>query len=191
MGHTIRADRPEGGRVSFDLDTFVEYELPLDKPLVFPIINRTLYRDDKGTWLYREQKMETKLETPGQIELAKIGMGTSGFDEGRFRIVSATEAGEMFRKAELPVPPELGSGSKADAHERDSDREIVDTLRAVGHRLTTSRLLKEMNDRKMNPSESTVKKRLAEMIKDRRLNNDPKTKPKGYGLPEWSGSSGS
>jgi hypothetical protein len=48
-----------------------------------------------------------------------------------------------------------------------------------------------MYKRGLEPSESTVKKRLAQLVKDRRLTNDPKARPKGYGLPEWSGSSGS
>jgi hypothetical protein len=71
------------------------------------------------------------------------------------------------------------------------DREIIETLRAVGRRLTTEGLLGEMSRRGLNPSGSTVKKRLAELVKGRRLNNDPKARPRGYGLPGWEGSSGS
>jgi hypothetical protein len=71
------------------------------------------------------------------------------------------------------------------------DHLIVDTLRAVGHRLTTSQLLSEMVKRGERPSESTVKKRLAAMVTDGRLTNDQKARPKGYGLPEWTSSPGS
>jgi len=74
---------------------------------------------------------------------------------------------------------------------RESERQIVETLRAVGHRLTTRKLLDEMSKRGPT-SESTVKKRLAEMVKTDRLDSDPKAKPPGYGLPEWDlGSPGS
>jgi hypothetical protein len=76
--------------------------------------------------------------------------------------------------------------------QRNSDREIVETLRAVGHRLSTEKLLDAMDKRRLNPSPSTVKKRLAAMVKDERLTKDPKSRPRGYGLPEWGrGSSGS
>jgi hypothetical protein len=76
--------------------------------------------------------------------------------------------------------------------ERESDRQIIETLRAVGHRLTTTELIDEMAQRGLNPSDSTVKKRLAAMVKNGQLTNDPKAKPRGYGLPEWrDGSSGS
>jgi hypothetical protein len=75
--------------------------------------------------------------------------------------------------------------------ELDSDRVILETLRAVGHRVTTSELLTEMTKRDLSPSDSTVKKRLAQMVKDRRVDNKPKAKPKGYGLPGWNGSVGS
>jgi hypothetical protein len=84
-----------------------------------------------------------------------------------------------------------GKPSIVDPPEREPDRQIIETLRAVGHRLTTKKLLAKMSDRKLNPAESTVKKRLAEMVKNRRLTNDPKARPRGYGLPEWIGSSGS
>jgi hypothetical protein len=73
-----------------------------------------------------------------------------------------------------------------------SECEILKTLRAIGHRLTTKLLIDAMAAIELNPSESTVKKRLAAMMKEGRLDNDPKTKPPGYGLPEWRrGSAGS
>jgi hypothetical protein len=72
------------------------------------------------------------------------------------------------------------------------DRQIIETLRAVSHRCTTKALLAVMGKRGLNPSDSTVKKRLAEMVKDRRLTKNPRAKPPGYGLPEWGdGSAGS
>jgi hypothetical protein len=83
------------------------------------------------------------------------------------------------------------SQAKTTPLERKPDRQIIETLRAVGHRLTTTQLLEEMSKRELHPAESTIKKRLAVMTGDGRLNNDPKAKPRGYGLPEWNGSSGS
>ena len=71
------------------------------------------------------------------------------------------------------------------------DVEICETLKAVGHRLTTIELLSEMSVRYSAVSDSTVKKRLAEMVRDKRLTNDPKARPRGYGLREWDGSLGS
>jgi len=87
---------------------------------------------------------------------------------------------------------ELAVANSATPIQCESERQIVETLQAVGHRLTTKKLLGEMSKRKLIPSESTVKKRSAEMVKIGRLTKDPKAKPPGYGLPEWGlGSSGS
>jgi len=89
--------------------------------------------------------------------------------------------------------PEAGGSNRGDAAlnppQCESEREIVETLRAEGHRLTTSKLLSAMTRDGLNPSESTVKKRLTEMVKGGRLTKDPKAKPPGYGLPEWGGGS--
>jgi hypothetical protein len=102
------------------------------------------------------------------------------------------EESEVIRdQQESGIPPSRGpSFARADAV-RESDLQIIDTLRAVGHRLTTTKLLSAMTGRGLNPSESTVKKRLAGLVKGRRLTRDPKASPRGYGLPEWDGSSGS
>jgi hypothetical protein len=94
----------------------------------------------------------------------------------------------------IPVPAEL-SHARVDAEfnipERESDLQIIETLRAVGHRLTTTKLISAMTECGLNPSESTVKKRLAGLVKSGQLDNDPKARPRGYGLPEWDGSRGS
>jgi hypothetical protein len=101
--------------------------------------------------------------------------------------------------AGISLPPELSWApptTETDPGEWECDRQIIDTLRAVGHRLTTTELLSKMENRyvekrQSKPSESTVKKRLAVMTKDGRLDNDPKAKPRGYGLSEWDSSAGS
>jgi hypothetical protein len=66
-----------------------------------------------------------------------------------------------------------------------TDRQILDTLRDVGHRLMTGELLAEMASCELKPSRSTVTKRLALMVKSGRLTKDPKARPRGYGLPGW------
>ena len=80
-------------------------------------------------------------------------------------------------------------GESATQVERDADRDIIETLRAIARRCTTTALLTQMNDRGLVAADSTVKKRLAEMIKDGRLTKDPKARRPGYGLPEWNCSS--
>src|SRR5262245_43422234 len=64
------------------------------------------------------------------------------------------------------------------------DEQIISALKAVGHRLTTTKLLSKMDSlNSENFSESTVKKRLATMVLENRLTNDRKGEPPGYGLP--------
>ena len=102
MPNIIRADRLEGGRVAYDVETFVEYPIPIDVTIL-PIIRRTLYKDEANTWIYREERLVQKLDTLARIELAVRGIPSSDFDEGRFRIVSAEQAEEMLRSSGVPV----------------------------------------------------------------------------------------
>jgi hypothetical protein len=108
----------------------------------------------------------------------------------------------------IPIPPEATMAKLRDVTHRyeillkiitsdqppsrwDVEPRIIETLRHVGQRRTTTKLLGEMSKRGLKESDSTVKKRLAEMVKDQRLTKDPKANPPGYGLPEWeTGSSG-
>jgi len=69
-------------------------------------------------------------------------------------------------------------------------QDIISVLRSAGHRLTTSQILNALDKRYMTWGESTVKAKLAEMVRDGTLTNDPNARPQGYGLPEWSGGSG-
>jgi hypothetical protein len=82
-------------------------------------------------------------------------------------------------------------GSRDGCSVWEADGQIVETLKAVGHRLTTSPLLSKMSERYENVSVSTFKQRAAVMVREGRLTNDPKARPRGYGLPEWDGSPGS
>jgi hypothetical protein len=106
--------------------------------------------------------------------------------EHHYRILSEQEAKAKFEAAGLSFPFELKAPSKEKIpSQHKSDQEILETLRGVGHRLTTNRLIDAMSERGLNPAESTVKKRLAEMVRDGLLTNDPTVNPRGYGLPEW------
>jgi hypothetical protein len=71
------------------------------------------------------------------------------------------------------------------------DDRILETLKTVGRRLSTTKLISAMNARGRRVSVSTVKKRLALMVREKRLTNDTKAKPRGYGLREWDHSAGS
>jgi hypothetical protein len=79
---------------------------------------------------------------------------------------------------------------KAEASRWEVDSRIIDTLKLVNCRLTTTQLQQEMKRRGLVVSPSTIKKRLAAMVKERRLISDLKANPPGYGLPEWNGSPG-
>ena len=141
--------------------------------------------------------------------------GASFYHPSRFEDTSPIETGRDKGKAALVFNPdkarayledlarrieeietlmsaEQSIGGPVIPTHRESECQIVSTLRDVGHRCTTTELIREMDKRKLHPSDSTVKKRLAEMVKEGRLDKDPKAKPPGYGLPEWKrGSLGS
>jgi hypothetical protein len=100
--------------------------------------------------------------------------------DGQGRLISELESLLAARRQSLP------------SSRPGSDREIIDTLRSVGYRCTTKKLLQEMTNRRLNPSDSTIKKRLAGLVQDGVLDKDAKAVPPGYGLLEWTvGSSGS
>lgn len=73
----------------------------------------------------------------------------------------------------------------------EADEQIRCTLEAVGQRLTTTELLSKMAAIYPGVSDSTVKKRLSLMVREKRLTNEQKIRPRGYGLPEWDSSFGS
>jgi hypothetical protein len=65
------------------------------------------------------------------------------------------------------------------------EADIIQTLREVGCRLTTSQLLTELSRRGRLHGTSTVRKALADMVDSQRLTNKQDCMPKGYGLPDW------
>jgi hypothetical protein len=83
------------------------------------------------------------------------------------------------RAARKPSPPPAASNWEA-------DDQIVQTIRKAGERLTTDQLLYAMQGLGLSAKESTVKKRLAALVENKTLTNDPRAKPRGYGLPEWN-----
>jgi hypothetical protein len=109
------------------------------------------------------------------------------------RMDSAAETLEELLPDYTPTPPQNGNGPRANSYAAlpELDRQIIETLRVVGYRLTTMKLYREMDRPNRPVSLPTLKRRLAELVDGRWLDNDPKAKPRGYGLPEWrSGSSG-
>jgi hypothetical protein len=107
--------------------------------------------------------------------------------------VSIVQTDEDFvrldlRRNGIPIPSELSDLTKSEFSEREIDNQIFEALRHKGHRLTTLKLLKAMEEVGGATSESTLKKRLAQLVKAKRLDNSPKAKPRGYGLPKWNGS---
>jgi hypothetical protein len=64
-------------------------------------------------------------------------------------------------------------------------REIKETLRGVGHRLTTAEVLRELSRRGYKWGESTVKQTLATLVDTDEIDNRQDVNPRGYGLKEW------
>jgi hypothetical protein len=64
-------------------------------------------------------------------------------------------------------------------------QDITGVLQAVNRRLTTSGILGELTARQIYWGESTVKRALAEMVRDGQLTNRGDVRPRGYGLPAW------
>lgn len=66
-----------------------------------------------------------------------------------------------------------------------SQQDIVDLVRRSGHRLTTTGVLAGLAACGIEVSEGMTKQTLATLVQFGVLTNDPKAKPRGYGLPEW------
>jgi hypothetical protein len=64
-------------------------------------------------------------------------------------------------------------------------QDITKVLHEKNHRLTTSQILRELRVNGMIWGESTVKRALADMVRDHELNNRTGIRPRGYGLPAW------
>jgi hypothetical protein len=90
------------------------------------------------------------------------------------------------RKAGQPLPElSVSFGQELLPALSPAEREIVDVIRDVGHRMTTREIL-EMLEAKGPVSVGTTKQALAAMRRHRVLTNRSDTRPRGYGLPEWA-----
>jgi hypothetical protein len=162
---------------------------------------------DQVDWLYRSTKMAYRghgkfnMAIDATIELVE-GIGESAERRSMWGprtteilgwMDSAAETLEELLQDYTPTPPQNWNGPRANSYSAlpEFDRQIIETLRAVGYRLTTMKLYGEMDRPDRPVSLPTLKRRLAELVDGQWLDNDQKAKPRGYGLPEWrSGSSG-
>ncbi len=82
-----------------------------------------------------------------------------------------------------------GSGGSPEAGHMDDlsqcKQAITRVLHDVNHRLTTNKVIEELQGRNLLWGESTVKRALAEMVREGELNNRRSPRPRGYGLPGW------
>jgi hypothetical protein len=71
---------------------------------------------------------------------------------------------------------------------KDYHEDILSILRKVGHRLTTSKVLSALAHAGKPYGETTVKQALRDLCRPpfELLDNRQDTRPKGYGLREWS-----
>jgi hypothetical protein len=160
-----------------------------------------LYTDRATDWLRRSAQMALRglgkfgMVIDATIELVwavsesaeRWAMCGWGIAEALDRMNAAAETLEELLRDYTPAPPERGNGPRANSISAlpDFDRQIVETLRAVGHRMVTMKLYHEMDRPNRVVSLPTLKKRLAALVRDGWLDNKQKARPKGYGLPEW------
>ena len=82
-----------------------------------------------------------------------------------------------------------GAGERSVAESVDDlsecKQDITRILHEIRHRLTTGKILQEMRARNLVWGDSTVKRALAEMVRDHELNNRSGVRPRGYGLTAW------
>ncbi len=80
-----------------------------------------------------------------------------------------------------------GEWSEAEGAEDLSQckQDITRVLHEKNRRLTTNQILKELRVRESLWGDSTVKRALADMVRDGELNNRTGIRPRGYGLPTW------
>jgi hypothetical protein len=83
------------------------------------------------------------------------------------------------------VPAEERASTESTNGFAEYKRDITRILQENHHRLTTTKILQELEVRNLFWGESTIKRALAEMVRDRELNNRRDVRPRGYGLPAW------
>lgn len=89
--------------------------------------------------------------------------------------------------AVLAVPPVGSIGAPAKSTEMAAVKvDILEVVQAVGQRLVGNKILEELARRNIAWGDTTVKIALSDLVRDGKLTNRQDTRPKGYGLPEWS-----
>jgi len=85
----------------------------------------------------------------------------------------------------LSAATEPPTSREADEHVQ-CKRDITTVLQEAGRRLTTTEILRTLEARQLLWGESTVKRALAEMVREEELTNQRDIRPRGYGLPNWT-----
>lgn len=78
-------------------------------------------------------------------------------------------------------PPGMESADDLSGCKQD----ITRVLHEKQSRLTTSKILQELRAHDLYWGESTVKRSLADMVREGELTNRSGVRPRGYGLPSW------
>ena len=82
------------------------------------------------------------------------------------------------------LPPESAEAARMNDLSR-CKQAITKVLHDVKHRLTTTKILEELQARDLIWGDSTVKRALAEMVREHELTSRKAPRPRGYGLPAW------
>jgi hypothetical protein len=120
---------------------------------------------------------------PGIVEAVRAALARAG-EEGRRPVcLTVWFSDNCCAQLGLPAAGALGGAARDELPQCKQD--ITGVLHAVNHRLTTSGILKELATRGNDWGVSTVKRALAEMVRDGELTNRKDVRPRGYGLPSW------
>jgi hypothetical protein len=147
-------------------------ETPLSEPFrlkdlrQFPLPNKSLATKFKA--ITAAELSMLQLELVQSIAIAEKGIQPSPAGEPSMSIPDAT-------------------GSKL-SQLSASQRRVFDELVRCGHRMTKDELASVFDregDEGSDISEATVKTSLATLMAMQMINNAPRSKPRGYGLPSW------
>jgi hypothetical protein len=104
--------------------------------------------------------------------------------DAHYRPVSVTVWFSDHTCIQISLPAREWSATGADTLSQ-CKREITRVVYETNHRLTTRPILRGLQARNLIWGESTVKRALAEMVRDGELTNRSDVRPRGYGLPGW------
>jgi hypothetical protein len=120
-------------------------------------------------------------------ETAVAGTLNAGFARARQRghlagVIILFSDGHSIQYGPPPAAWTAARGADSLSH---CKRDITRVLYETGHCLTTRPILQALEARSLLWGESTVKRALAEMVRDGELTNRSDVRPRGYGLPAW------